>query len=242
MSRTRLDNCTGSAVLIASTFGADVQIIASIQVQIGSVVTDNRATRNPQRVYSDLQIDGAIQGRVLADTAAMLSGKSYASFCTNNPSTFLFGDGGLRMGRLVVGRSCTLNSISPEVTTAGGAGAVLRLGIYRLNYETGVSTLLLDAGTVDASTTGVKTLAINSAVKAGDQLLLAAASQGAASPAPTIRTNTGSDPYWGVDTATMSVAILIGAQVSGMTGALPASPPLGVVSSGGVPRLIVGVV
>jgi hypothetical protein len=56
--------------------------------------------------------------------------------------------------------------IGIEVTTAGQAGAVLRLGIY-IDSGSAPGALLLDAGTVAADSTGIKTLPISATLTAG---------------------------------------------------------------------------
>jgi hypothetical protein len=62
-------------------------------------------------------------------------------------------------------RPTAVDQIRAQVTTAGAAGAVVRLGIYRQNPATGLpGTLLLDAGTVDATTTGVKTISVSETI------------------------------------------------------------------------------
>ena len=62
---------------------------------------------------------------------------------------------------------------------AAAAGAIIRLGIYNCNTDGEPSTLVLDAGTVSASTYGVKEIAINHTIPAG-VYFLAAAAQGTA--------------------------------------------------------------
>jgi hypothetical protein len=61
----------------------------------------------------------------------------------------------------------------------GASGAVIRLGIYSPSSSTGLpSTLVLDAGTVDATSTGYKQITISQSLNAG-HYYLCALSQGA---------------------------------------------------------------
>ena len=64
---------------------------------------------------------------------------------------------------LPIGNTPTLNLIGCEATT-GGASGTARLGIYNSDQYGFPSTLLLDAGTVDTSTSGVKNITISQAI------------------------------------------------------------------------------
>ena len=66
----------------------------------------------------------------------------------------------------------TFTAIGIEVTTASGAGTLIRLGIY--NVANGVPTsLVLDAGTVAASSTGIKEITISQSLSQGLYALVA---------------------------------------------------------------------
>jgi hypothetical protein len=82
--------------------------------------------------------------------------------------------------RFPVSRSLTLDRIGLEITTLGAA-SVVRLGIYA---ETAgqPSTLILDAGTIDATSTGVKEITISQALSVG-VVWLCAVPQGSATVA-----------------------------------------------------------
>jgi hypothetical protein len=75
--------------------------------------------------------------------------------------------------RFPVSRACTLDRIGLEITTLGAA-SVVRLGIYA---ETNgkPAALILDAGTIDATGTGLKEITISQAITAGVVWLCAAA-------------------------------------------------------------------
>ncbi len=140
--------------------------------------------------------------------------------------------------RLPIGRACTLSQIACEVTAAGSAGAVIRLAIYQLHPVTQVPTLLVDAGTVDATTIGVKTLAISLAVPKDAQLMLMGAIQGGATTGPTVRTVGGHDPFLSMDTAELISSLAgVGFQMPGVSGAAPSTASYGL--SGSTMRILV---
>jgi len=66
---------------------------------------------------------------------------------------------------LVVARGVTLDTIAIKVTTA--AGTLARLGIYNDDGNLYPSSLVLDAGTVSTTTTGVKTITISQSLAKG---------------------------------------------------------------------------
>ena len=72
----------------------------------------------------------------------------------------------------------TCDRIGTEITT-GAAGSAVRLGLYTNDTSTGLpSSLLLDAGTVDGSSTGVKEITISQTIAATDVYWLVAVAQG----------------------------------------------------------------
>jgi hypothetical protein len=87
-------------------------------------------------------------------------------------------------------RPVTLDRIAVRVTTAGSAGSVIRLGIYSADAAMFPSTLVLDAGTVDSSSTGTKEITISQALPFGVYWLGAV---GQATPAsnPVVAARTG---------------------------------------------------
>jgi len=122
----------------------------------------------------------------------------------------------LRACPLPVGKAVTLDRIGLEVTTAV-ATAVVRLGIYADDGNGYPGALVLDAGTIDASTTGFKEIVINQALAAGLYWLVGVAQ----TAAPTVRATSGAVP--GLSVAT-SQSTLAGAYTqAGVTGALPAN-------------------
>jgi len=84
--------------------------------------------------------------------------------------------------------SCTANLMWFGYVGTGVAGATVRGGIYDSDSSGFPGSLLLDAGTIDASTTGYKSIAINITLSSG-RFWLAGVSQGGA-PTVQIQTNT----------------------------------------------------
>ena len=98
----------------------------------------------------------------------------------NNPP-----QGTLNATAFYVPVASTLNRLSVSVTTAGSAGAVARLGVYD-NAADFAPSELLEQGTVDASSTGTKSLTVSIAVSSG-WYWFAAVSQGLPASNPGFR-------------------------------------------------------
>lgn len=75
-------------------------------------------------------------------------------------------------------RACTLDRIGLYIGTQGGAGEVVRMGIYE-DSQGVPGALVLDAGTVAAATTGLKEVTISQALDITKRYWLAFATQGA---------------------------------------------------------------
>lgn len=114
-----------------------------------------------------------------------------------------------------------IQSISLEVTSAGSAGAVIRLGAY-LATDSGGGSLLFDAGTVDATTTGVKTISVTQTLPRG-RILLVAACQGAAATRPSIRILSSMPPLYPTSGVRTAVAGSAWGAAGGVPGALPST-------------------
>lgn len=100
----------------------------------------------------------------------------------------------LRYAPMFVVTPITLDRIGLEVTTAGAAGKVLRLGIYNADLNWQPTSLVLDAGTVAADSTGQKLITINQALPAGRYLLVLNTDG-----TPTVRYVTGGQRYMGIN-------------------------------------------
>lgn len=172
------------------------------------------------------------------DACPMQAGLFYGP--SNGPFAATTPDAGTVIGyRLAVGRSSTIKSLSVNVTVPAG-GAAIRLGLYKFLWTpTGwTTTLILDAGTVDASTTGIKTITVTVPVEVGDIIVPVAVTQGGAS-LPSFGAAQGADAPLGATQITSAVNAVAGLKLTGVTGALPATPIMTV--SGTAPRVAVGV-
>lgn len=115
-------------------------------------------------------------------------------------------------------RDCTITKIACEVgTTAGSSGAVIRLGLRAYNATTNKpGNLIVDAGTVDATTAGVKEATISQALTKGTPYVITITTQGGAATKPNlIRSLFVSYPYAGNSTSGSIVFYK-----TGVTGAL----------------------
>lgn len=127
-----------------------------------------------------------------------------------------------------VTETMTFDRIAAEVTT-GAANGVLRLGIY--NGANGrPTTRVLDAGTVDGSTTGFKAITISQQLTPG-LYFLACAAQGSNAAAPNYRRTTSAvesvtwtDPSGSANPQAFTE--------TGVTGALPATATVGSTNQG----------
>lgn len=149
-------------------------------------------------------------------------GRWYGPFVGVAPAGGQMTANALRGGILVVERTTTFDRIRAEVTTAGGTGSVIRLGVYR-ELEDGTSELVLDAGTIDGTSQTIQSIEIDLELTPGIYIL-AAVEQGGPSPAATVRRidNGGVYPWMGAGDTTM---ISNGTTTIGfaITGALPAT-------------------
>lgn len=122
----------------------------------------------------------------------------------------------------VLGRTLTLDRMGVEVTSAGETNSVVRLGVYR--DKNGLpDSLIVDAGTVAADSTGTKAItAIGQEVEAR-VLWLAAVAQGAATTPPDLRgTNDPNDRVASQGTASVSGSA-VAYRMDSVSGALPAT-------------------
>lgn len=126
---------------------------------------------------------------------------------------------------LAIPKTATVDRIACEVTAVGSAGSVVRMGIFKSGATNDVPLdLVLDAGTVDATTTGVKEIIISQPLTPGIYFLLAT-SQGAPTTHPTLRSiATGISPMAIAQTAAVALGYaIIGFTGPNVTGAYPAT-------------------
>ena len=92
----------------------------------------------------------------------------YGSFLAcGAPTTVATTTGFLLATPFVLSSAKTMDEIVVNVTVAGTAGSVIRVGIYSDNGNCFPGALLLDAGTVTGDTVAVKTITINQVMPAG---------------------------------------------------------------------------
>ena len=119
----------------------------------------------------------------------------------------------------------TWTEIGIEVTTAAAGNA--RLGIYRIDMSTGeAGDLVLDAGTVDTSTTGLKPITISQSLDIGFYALVAIFDA-----TPTVRRGNSYHPWW-IGSFSPSVAGLTSYK-SVTYGTLPSSAAGSIIYTGG---------
>jgi hypothetical protein len=124
-----------------------------------------------------------------------------------------------------IGSSGSITRIGAEVvTTAGSTGSVVRLGIRADNGSGLPGTLLVEAGTIDSTATGVAEITLGTPLAVTPGLYwLCAAYQGAPTTQPTLRALTGTRTPVGAGSlsSALGTATMNGYIQTGVTGALP---------------------
>lgn len=128
----------------------------------------------PNGQYAQAVVPVDVDGNpVLQDLESPLYGVGgtgrWYNFATDNPgtSTVTLAINTLYFYPVIIRKSLTFDGIGVNVGTAG-TGASPRLGIYGRDSNGLPSNLIIDSGTVDASTTGAKPLTMsNTTLKAG---------------------------------------------------------------------------
>jgi hypothetical protein len=188
------------------------------------------ATTNTTQLATTAFTQAAVNAGTSNLEVPLRAGDYYsASFPGTSSGTFL--NGTFTGSIFVPNRSTSLIRIGVRVTTAGSTGALLRLGVYTFNLATNGATLVADAGTVDATTTGYKELTISANVGVGQAYFIGAVVQGAPTTTPIINIGTGSHPQLSGNASgdSMVTNSIPGLQISGITAALPAT-----IASGGL--------
>lgn len=160
------------------------------------------------------------------------------------PATGTPSAGQLALAPVDIDRACILKALVCEVTTVGSAGAVVRLGVYT-DDGTGLwpATLIVDAGTIDATVLGNTTITLTTAIALpAGRYWVGGASQGTPTTAPVLRTvGTSGANFMPSNTASAS-NIPTGSAQNSVTGALPSTytPAYGVTSA--TPRVALGLI
>ncbi len=98
-------------------------------------------------------------GESLASTggAVWIAGRYYGSNAIGASSTLAVAASRLYVTAFYAPQPRAIDRVSINVTTAGAAGTVARVGVYKGSPDTGVPTTVhVDAGTVPTDTTGIK--------------------------------------------------------------------------------------
>lgn len=143
--------------------------------------------------------------------------------------------------------STSISKLALDVSTVGSAGALVRLGIRSHNPKTGwPGGVLLDAGTIDGTVSGVSSITLGSAlVLAAGWYWCTATGQGAPTTQATIRTAGASSVLFPCPLklpssggfAALSLLSMLGFYQGSVTGALPATfTPIS--GTGAVPRML----
>lgn len=208
-------NLTGStaAIVIAGTAGTSGQVLTSA----GAGATPTWTTPSSSGTnYINIPWTG------------FKSGHYYFSqgLGTTNATPTL---NGMTLVPFSLSTSTTFTKISVYVNVLNASGLV-RLGIYNTGSDGLPSSRLLDAGTVDTTSTGVRTITINQTLSAGNYWLAAAPQT--ATTAMTCKTSSGHLP--GVSfTTNPGNASITGYVVSSVSGALP--NPVGTIARSTTP-------
>jgi len=155
----------------------------------------------------------------------MRSGHYYPTVATTSLTTSgATGNGTMRTTPFYVPRALTLSRITAEVTAAGDAASVVRLGIYADDGNGYPGALVLDAGTIPGNVTGAAEIIINQALSPG-LYHIATVVQGVTTTQPTLRTiNAVTAPAVSYGTALPGGGTWgVGYKQTGVTGALPAN-------------------
>ena len=139
----------------------------------GSTVTSLLAAKAPSEVLQNVTKSGI-----------------WTTGLGGNPSNIIQAESDLVMTLYPVDVAHTLDRIGLHLSVSGSAGAVIRMGIYRMGANGVDAALVLDAGTIDGTqAAGDYAITISQAVTPG-MYLLGAAIQGAATTRPSIESST----------------------------------------------------
>lgn len=155
----------------------------------------------------------------------MLESGRFIRPITTNVTTAQLAQGVLTAMPIVIGEQGTILTLNQNVvTTPGQAGALIRMGIYNDDGHGQPNSLLIDAGTVAADTTGTKQITINLPIQPG-KYHLAYVAQNCATTAPNVEISTGTviPPIPLNSAANAWLTNQNCFSQTGITGALPAS-------------------
>lgn len=135
------------------------------------------------------------------------------------------GVGSLKLMPWIVPNACTLSRMGAEVTSAGEAGSLVRLGLYADNGAGLPGLLVLDAGTIAGDSNTVQEISITAPLQPG-LYWAAAVVQNVSVTQPTMRICNSPANIQNIYTGTSIPSSSLGVGCltkSGVTGALPGS-------------------
>jgi len=105
----------------------------------------------------------------------------------NSPSgTAIYGEGGFYCSHVPIFKQITLSAIGAEITVAGTAGAVIRLGVYRARPNCADVDLVSDLGTIDGTVAAFQSIPTSLTLPPA-LYVFGGAVQGGAATRPTVR-------------------------------------------------------
>lgn len=167
-----------------------------------------------------------------------IKGRYYAGTFGLPGTSNIFGNGQFRVHPFTAREQITIDRIGAEVTVAGSAGAVLRLGIYNDNGNGYPNKLVLDAGTIDATIVGPQEITINTVLPAG-LYWIGAAVQGNPTTVPTLRSNGVGSQLVGATSLSAAVSSATVGYSNAFTGELGAVFAAGSNAGGASPRVVI---
>ena len=150
------------------------------------------------------------------------SGYYYESKTGGTITTAQFAKNRLTAVPLFISETITLDRIGAECTVAA-ASTTMRLGIYNSNSNGVPSSLILDAGTIDTSSIGQKTITINQTLNAGFYYLAFIHQGGTAVASMRAISNTGGNYSPIADTVMSTFAYFTSWLQDGITGSMPST-------------------
>lgn len=175
-------------------------------------------------------------------TSYFVSGRYYASgnFGSTGTSAALT-EATLRVSPFYTRQRITIDRIAAEVTSAGGAGSVFRLGIYKDNGSGYPGVKVIDAGTINSTSATAQEITISQVLEPG-LYWFGGVIQGAAGSLPTIRTTISSIQTVGASSITTAVQSTVGYGLTSVTGALPDPFTAGATVVATAPKIAVRIV
>jgi hypothetical protein len=163
----------GTNVVIASGVGStDVRLGGAVSGAVDPAVVDNSGLTTNTVVDTYLNVTGGN-----GTGYRVVKSGGYYGPGPHTTGTLVTTAGNMTAIPMWLPTSMTAVSIECQVSTAGAAGSLVRLGIYSPGTGDNPATLVLDAGTVAADTTGVKAITISQPLSGG-LCWLAAVAQG----------------------------------------------------------------